>query len=81
MLESEKEPLAPAELEVLGPRHARLKVTEGRYHQARRMFVAAGNHVETLQRISVGATDAGRLCRSANGARCRRMKWQTLFAD
>jgi 16S rRNA pseudouridine516 synthase len=55
MLETEKEPLAPAVLDVLGPRHARLTVTEGRYHQVRRMFAAAGNHVETLQRISVGA--------------------------
>jgi 16S rRNA pseudouridine516 synthase len=55
MLESENEPLAPASLDVLGPRHARLTVTEGRYHQVRRMFAAAGNHVETLQRISVGA--------------------------
>ena len=54
MLESEKEPLAPAVLHVLGPRHARLTVTEGRYHQVRRMFAATDNHVETLQRISVG---------------------------
>jgi 16S rRNA pseudouridine516 synthase len=61
MLESEKEPLAPAVLDVLGPRHARLTVTEGRYHQARRMFAAAGNHVETLQRISVGALTLGGL--------------------
>ena len=61
LLESEKDPLAPAVLEVLGPRHARLTVTEGRYHQARRMFAAAGNHVETLQRISVGALVLGAL--------------------
>ena len=61
MLESEKEPLAPASLDVLGPRHARLTVTEGRYHQARRMFAAAGNHVETLKRISVGTLTAGDL--------------------
>ena len=33
LLESENEPLAPAMLELLGPRHARLSVTEGRYHQ------------------------------------------------
>ena len=59
MLESEKEPLAPANLEVLGPRHARLSVTEGRYHQVRRMFAATGNHVETLQRISVGRLALG----------------------
>jgi len=54
MLESETTPLAPAQLEVLAPRKARLTVTEGRYHQVRRMFAAAGNHVETLCRVSVG---------------------------
>jgi 16S rRNA pseudouridine516 synthase len=61
LLESETEPLAPAALEVLGPRHARLSVTEGRYHQVRRMFAAAGNHVETLQRMSIGALALGGL--------------------
>ncbi|RUL67175.1 rRNA pseudouridine synthase [Dyella dinghuensis] len=54
MLESETTPLLPAQLDVLGPRHARLILTEGRYHQARRMFAATGNHVETLQRTAVG---------------------------
>ncbi len=54
MLESEREPLAPATLEVLGPRQARLALTEGRYHQARRMFAAVGNHVEALHRSRVG---------------------------
>jgi 16S rRNA pseudouridine516 synthase len=55
MLESEKEPLAPAVLDVLEPRRARLTLTEGRYHQVRRMFAAVGNHVETLTRVSMGA--------------------------
>jgi 16S rRNA pseudouridine516 synthase len=72
MLESEKDPLAPAILEVLGPRHARLTVTEGRYHQARRMFAAAGNHVETLQRISVGGLVLGALPLS---------EWRPLSVD
>ena len=54
MLESETTPLLPAKLEVLAPRHARLYITEGRYHQVRRMFAAAGNHVETLQRTAIG---------------------------
>ncbi len=61
LLESEHEPLAPATLEVLGPRHARLTVTEGRYHQVRRMFAATGNRVETLQRISIGGLELGEL--------------------
>jgi len=54
MLEGEKTPLAPALLEVLAPRRARLVLTEGRYHQVRRMFAAVGNHVEALHRPQVG---------------------------
>ena len=54
MLESEKTPLLPAELEVLGPRTARLVLHEGRYHQARRMFAAVGNHVVALHRERIG---------------------------
>jgi 16S rRNA pseudouridine516 synthase len=54
MLESETTPLLPAQLEILGKRHVRLTLTEGRYHQVRRMFAATGNHVDTLQRTAVG---------------------------
>lgn len=61
MLESETTPLAPAALEVLGPRHARLVIGEGRYHQVRRMFAATGNHVETLHRRAVGGLPLGDL--------------------
>jgi 16S rRNA pseudouridine516 synthase len=61
MLESEKTPLAPAQLKVLGPRHALLVLTEGRYHQARRMFAAVGNHVEALHRSAIGQLTPGTL--------------------
>lgn len=54
MLESETTPLSPAKLEILTPRHARLFIAEGRYHQVRRMFAATGNHVETLERVAIG---------------------------
>lgn len=54
MLESETEPLAPAILEALSPTEARLTITEGRYHQVRRMFAAVGNHVEALHRDQIG---------------------------
>lgn len=54
MLEGEHKPLLPAELEVTGPRTARLTLHEGRYHQVRRMFAAVGNHVENLHRAQVG---------------------------
>lgn len=61
VLQSETTPLTPAELHVVSDRHVRLTVTEGRYHQVRRMFAAAGNHVESLHRVRVGglALDAG----------------------
>lgn len=54
VLEGEDKPLAPAVLEVLSPTEARLTVTEGRYHQVRRMFAAVGNHVEALHREGLG---------------------------
>jgi len=57
MLEGETEPLAPAVLEVLTPTQARLTITEGRYHQVRRMFAAVGNHVTTLHRDRIGGLD------------------------
>ena len=54
VLEGEDKPLAPAVLEVVSPTEALLTVTEGRYHQVRRMFAAAGNHVEALHRERLG---------------------------
>ena len=54
LLEAETTPLLPATLDVLSARHVRLTITEGRYHQVRRMFAATGNHVETLRRTSIG---------------------------
>lgn len=54
VLEGEDKPLAPAELEVVSDTEALLSVTEGRYHQVRRMFAATGNHVEELHRERLG---------------------------
>jgi 16S rRNA pseudouridine516 synthase len=53
-LEGEDKPLAPAVLTVISATDARLSVTEGRYHQVRRMFAAVGNHVEALHREALG---------------------------
>lgn len=54
MLDSEDKPLLPAQLDVVDETTARLTITEGRYHQVRRMFAAAGNHVVTLHRERIG---------------------------
>lgn len=72
LLRSETTPLAPAVMEALGERRARLTVVEGRYHQVKRMFAALGNHVETLHRSAVGGLTLGEL---AEG------QWRTLTAD
>ncbi|BAQ46012.1 MULTISPECIES: pseudouridine synthase [Methylobacterium] len=57
MLEGEEKPLLPVDLEVHGPTSAAVTLTEGRYHQVRRMFAAVGNHVTALHRDRVGALD------------------------
>ena len=57
MLERETTPLLPASLEVLDERTVRITITEGRYHQVRRMFAAVGNHVEALHRRAVGGLE------------------------
>lgn len=61
VLESEKTALAPAGLEALSPRRARITLVEGRYHQIRRMFAAVGNHVLALHRHTVGGLGVGEL--------------------
>lgn len=61
LLESDTTPLKPAVLEVLSPTQARLTITEGRYHQVRRMFAAVGNHVVALHRSRVGGLSLGDL--------------------
>lgn len=65
VLRGEEKPLKPARLDVTGKQTARLTLTEGRYHQVRRMFAAAGNHVEALHRSRFGALDLGDLAEGA----------------
>ena len=60
-LEGETDPCAPAELRRLGPREAEVTLTEGRYHQVRRMFAACGTTVLTLHRMKFGSLDLGDL--------------------
>ncbi|MBS0192706.1 MAG: pseudouridine synthase [Proteobacteria bacterium] len=61
LLDGETTPLRPAQMDVLGARAARLTLTEGRYHQVRRMFAACGNRVVTLHRSRVGGLGLGDL--------------------
>ncbi len=54
VLADESAPCAPATLELRGPRTAGLTLTEGRYHQVRRMFASQGFEVVTLHRERFG---------------------------
>ncbi|MFJ7143108.1 MAG: 16S rRNA pseudouridine(516) synthase [Pseudomonas protegens] len=44
----------PAQLQILGPRSARLSIVEGRYHQVKRMFGHFNNKVVRLHRERMG---------------------------
>ena len=54
LLRGEKEPTKPAELEILDDYNVNLTISEGRYHQVKRMFAALGNKVVGLHRWKIG---------------------------
>ncbi|OOV87532.1 pseudouridine synthase [Oceanospirillum linum] len=55
LLQGEAKPTQPAKLEIVNPREVLLTITEGRYHQVKRMFAAVGNRVRSLHRAQIGA--------------------------
>lgn len=61
MLESETTPLKPVAMRQIDERRIELTLTEGRYHQVRRMFAAVGNHVNELHRSAIGTLELGNL--------------------
>jgi 16S rRNA pseudouridine516 synthase len=61
VLEGEDAPCAPAVLKITGPREAEVTLTEGRYHQVRRMFASQGCEVVKLQRTQFGHLTLGDL--------------------
>nr|WP_246294962.1 16S rRNA pseudouridine(516) synthase [Schlegelella koreensis] len=50
-------PVRAAACEATGERTLRLTLTEGKYHQVKRMVAAVGNRVETLHRSRVGSLE------------------------
>ncbi len=61
MLDGETEALRAANLAVIDAQTVRVIISEGRYHQVRRMFAAVGNHVESLHREAIGGLALGDL--------------------
>lgn len=53
-LDNEKRPTRPAQVELIDEHTARLTISEGKYHQVKRMFAAVGNRVDALHRERIG---------------------------
>ncbi|WP_226704425.1 16S rRNA pseudouridine(516) synthase RsuA [Microbulbifer elongatus] len=56
-LNNEKTRTKPAKLEILYRNEVRVTISEGRYHQVKRMFAALGNRVLELHRERIGQID------------------------
>jgi 16S rRNA pseudouridine516 synthase len=61
ILQGEEKPCVPATLRRIREREAEIIVTEGRYHQVRRMFASLGCAVLSLHRTRFGDLEVGNL--------------------
>ncbi len=52
-LKKEKKRSLPAEIEIIEDQKIRMTISEGKYHQVKRMLAAVGNHVVTLHREKI----------------------------
>lgn len=73
VLDDDPKPVRAKACEIVDDLHLRLTLTEGKYHQVKRMVAAVGNRVESLHRSAIGSItlDAG----PAPG------QWRWLTAD
>ena len=56
-LEGEKRRCLPATMEVIDDHHIRLTISEGKYHQVKRMMTSLGNEVVNLHRLQIGGIE------------------------
>jgi 16S rRNA pseudouridine516 synthase len=54
VLDDDPRPVKAAACEAVGDLHLKLTLTEGKYHQVKRMLAAVGNRVEALHRSQIG---------------------------
>jgi 16S rRNA pseudouridine516 synthase len=72
VLDDDPKPVKAAGAERVNDLHLRLTLTEGKYHQVKRMVAAVGNRVETLHRSAMGALTLSDLPQG---------QWRWLTAD
>ncbi len=53
-LRGQQQPTLPAKVEIVSEQEVLLTITQGKFHQVKRMFRAVGNRVKTLHRQSIG---------------------------
>lgn len=53
-LEGEKRRCLPATMQVIDDHHIQLSISEGKYHQVKRMITSLGNEVVSLHRLQIG---------------------------
>lgn len=54
LLKDEAETIAADACELINSTSLEMTISQGKYHQVRRMIAAAGNHVQSLERIAIG---------------------------
>ncbi len=54
LLQGTDKPTLPAKIEILSEKEVLLAITEGRFHQVKRMFRGVGNRVRSLHREKIG---------------------------
>lgn len=57
VLDDDPKPVKAAACEIVSEHRLDLTLTEGKYHQVKRMVAAVGNRVETLHRAKIGGLD------------------------
>jgi 16S rRNA pseudouridine516 synthase len=72
VLRDDPAPTAPAVVHRIGENEAEIVITEGRYHQIKRMGAAVGNRVESIHRAAIGPLELGDLPEG---------EWRFLTAD
>ena len=72
----------PANVASLDSHSVSLQIVEGKYHQVKRMFAAAGNHVTDLQRTAIGALSIDEAllpgeCREITGEELKKVSFRS----
>lgn len=69
----------PARIEKISSNYCRIGITEGKFHQVKRMFEAIGNEVVSLKRISIGGLKLDESLKSGEYKECSFSEIQAIF--